>query len=181
MSRSLILATAVLAAAAAIPATSQAAQVNRQLGMMANATANCQGALPAFETAIRKRPLAVINEGTSASFVTCSFVKEFNDEIETLGVTSYFGAFFTNRTSAGVTVSCTGVAGFETNASNTFVNKQVTVAANSSAQAQLFFLPVDNNGNGYHPLVSISCNLPAGVGINDTWIGYVLEDDIGTN
>lgn len=36
----------------------------------------CQGALPAFETAIRKRPLAVQNEGDSTTFVTCSFTAQ---------------------------------------------------------------------------------------------------------
>lgn len=149
--------------------------VDKQMEMSANATANCQGALPAFETAIRKRPLAVQNEGNSSAFVTCSFVNEYN--VDDQRQASYFGAYFTNNSSTGKTVTCTGVAGYQTLSGTTYVSKSAPVAANSASQAQIFFTPADNGGNGYYPLASISCNLPPGVAMNDTYIGYAFSDD----
>src|SRR5690554_342572 len=61
------LAVALLAAGALAPQPAAALRV------VAQATAICQGALPAFETQIRKRPLALQNEGEANAFVTCSF------------------------------------------------------------------------------------------------------------
>lgn len=154
---------------------SPAAAVDKEMEMSANASANCQGALPNFEGSVRKRPLAVQNEGSSAAFVTCSFVNEY--DIDDQRQISYYGAWFTNNGTSAATVSCTGVAGYETGSQNTFNSKSVVVAANAAAQAQIFFRPEDNGGNGYYPLVSLSCNLPPGVGINDTYTGYLFNDE----
>ena len=182
MSRTpMLAATLAVAAVATLSTAANAARIEREVGMLGNATTNCQGALPAFEGAIRKRPLAVQNEGTTNAFVTCSFTTEYDDESPTLRVASYFGAYFINSSTTAKQVTCSGVAGYQTGASNTYVSKTITVAANGTAQAQLFFTPADNAGNGYHPLVSISCNLLPGVGINDTYVGYVTVDDIGAN
>lgn len=145
---------------------------DKQMEMAANAAANCQGALPAFETAIRKRPLAVQNEGSSPAFVTCSFVNEY-DTADQRQI-SYFGAYFTNTGNAATNVTCTGTAGYQTMSGVTYISKSVQVPANASSQAPMFFMPADNGGNGYYPLVSISCNIPPGVGINDTYVSYAV-------
>lgn len=181
MSRYALLTAAVAVAAASLSPAAMAERIQRQAGIQGNATSNCQGALPSFEGAIRKRPLAVQNEGTTNAFVTCSFVSEYDDESELLNMASYFGAYFINRSATAKTVTCSGVAGYDTGESNSYVSKTVTVAANSAAQAELFFTPEDNGGEGYHPLVSISCNLQPGIGINDTYVGYSIVDDIGDN
>lgn len=152
-----------------------ASAVDKQMEMSANATANCQGALPSFEGSIRKRPLAVQNEGSSAAFVTCSFVNEYDTADRRL--ISYYTAWFTNTGASAATVSCTGVAGYQTRAETTYNSKSVVVAANSAAQAMISFAPADNGGFGYYPLVSLSCSIPPGVGINDTYVGYVFVDD----
>lgn len=149
--------------------------VNKNVEVSGNATAICQGALPNFEGSIRKRPLAVQNEGTANSFVTCSFLTQYDRANQ--AAVSYFGAYFTNVATVARTVTCTGVAGYSTNASNQYLSKSVTVAPGGQLQTELFFTIADNGNLGYVPVVSMSCNIPAGVGINDTYVGYVVSDD----
>ncbi len=69
-------ATALVLAIGASFASFDAQAVTQNRRFQANATSYCQAALPAFEGAIRKRPLAVQNEGTTNAFVTCSFTME---------------------------------------------------------------------------------------------------------
>lgn len=143
--------------------------------MSANAAANCQGALPNFEGSIRKRPLGVQNEGTDASFVTCAFVNQYDSDAP--GTIDYFDVFFVNNGSAAATVTCTAVAGFETGIDNVYVSKSTTVAPGSTVHALLHFDETDNGGEPYYPLVSLSCRIPPGVGINDTYVGYLFNDE----
>lgn len=63
---------------------------------------NCQGALPSYEGRIRKRPLALANEGDSAAFVTCALSSEEQD----LG-NAEVGAMLTNTGDSTVVVRCT--------------------------------------------------------------------------
>ena len=145
----------------------------------ANAAARCNGALPSFEGNLRKRPLAVINEGSAAAFVTCAF--EIDDE-QAINGADYYGAYFINKSSSAATVSCTGVSGIETGAGGATVvmkSKTAVVPANGTAQAPLFFdSATDYGGNAIYPLTAISCHLPPGVGINDTYVGYQTNDAI---
>lgn len=167
--------TCIAAALAALLLPATAAAVDEEMVTSANATANCQGALPNFEGSIRKRPLAVQNEGTATSFVTCSFSSE-HDADDRRQVT-FFGAYMINRSSAARNVTCTGVAGFDGNDENVYVSKTISLPPNGSAQGEMLFSPADNGGLGYYPLVSMSCSIPPGVGINDTYIGTVVSDD----
>lgn len=72
-----------------------------------NATGACNGALPAYETTLRKRPLAIANEGDSTAFVSCSLQ---TSGIENLG---YFDVVLVliNRGSEPAQASCTLVTG----------------------------------------------------------------------
>lgn len=164
---------ATLLAAVLLPGT--AAAVEEEMETSANATASCQGALPNFEGSIRKRPLAVQNEGTANTFVTCSFSSEY--DVDDQRQVSYFGAWMSNRSSTPKVVTCTGVAGYDGYSDNVYVAQTVTVPANSAGQSNIFFEPADNGGEGYYPLVSMSCAIPPGIGINDTYVGYVVSDD----
>ena len=148
--------------------------VEEEMEMGGNPTAICQGALPNFEGAIRKRPLAVQNEGTTSSFVTCSFLTGYNPEA--WGQVNYFGLYLINSSSTAKTVTCTGVAGYDSGGENAYVSKQVSVPANRAAQESVFFTAEDNDGNGYYPMVSMSCSIPPGVGINDTYVVYMVDD-----
>ncbi len=141
-------------------------------GNGSNPVARCQGALPVFETAIRKRPLAVTNEGSSATFVSCGFEYDIIDAEGNAPV--LLDTYFSNRSSAPLDVTCSAVTGFDTG-DNEFFSQTVTIAPNT--QGNLFWededFPVDGLSSG---LISISCNLPAGAGINDTYIWWLADD-----
>lgn len=143
----------------------------------ANPTAFCQGALPAFETAIRKRPLAVQNEGTTNAFVTCSFLSQGSIDSSTTNPNDVL-VYFNSVSGTNVPISCTGVSGYAGGA-NEFVVKSVIVPANG--QAQITWNSADFAGapaNFPSGLFSISCNLPPGGAINDTRMTF--REEIGT-
>lgn len=128
----------------------------------ANATAHCQGALPAFETAIRKRPLGVQNEGTAPAFVTCSFeANNYGSDNGILLVDTYF----TNNSTAAATVTCTAVSGFE-GGTNEYISRTLNIPA--AGQGNGFWQASDFPVGGLaDSLVSISCQVPVGVSVND--------------
>lgn len=126
----------------------------------------CQGALPAFETAIRKRPLAIVNEGTSNAFVTCSFTSQGN----IVGLEMWFRS----TTEASSAVTCTAVSSYDTAPNNAFVTKTIELSA-SGEQDFLEWTPADFGGTTTFPssLINVSCALPAGAAINDSYLGFV--------
>ena len=131
-----------------------------------NPTGVCQGALPAFDGLIRKRPLAVQNEDTSPAFVTCSFTSQ--------GRTTGFSQYVNAIGGAAVVISCTAVTGWATG-TNQFVTKTVTAGPGPS-QRELAWSPSDFGGTTTLPnFVSLSCNLPPGAALNDVWFRF-LED-----
>jgi len=170
MKYSIGLASLVVAVASVLAAPVQAADETNEVG--GNAVSSCQGNLPASETTLRKRPLAVQNEGTTSAFITCSFSTQYDSEdIREIGG---FGVFLNNKSATPKTVACTGVAGFDSGATNVFVNKSVVIAA--AGEGEIFFTAVDNGGEGYYPLVNVSCSVPAGAGITDTYVVFGVDD-----
>lgn len=155
-------------AIAAVYSTPTAAQFH---GNASQPVARCQGALPVFETQIRKRPLAIQNEGSASTFVTCGF--EFDAYAAVDNSALIADVYFSNNTGAEVTVNCTGVTGWA-GGDNEYVSFDVDIVANGSG--------VDDGGNLYWEdtdfaaggmssgLIAISCELPAGVGLNDTYV-----------
>ena len=168
----LVTGLAVLTVAVASAYSLPSSAAIEQHGNASNPAARCQGALPAFETAIRKRPLAITNEGTSAAFVTCGFEYDAVDAEGNAPV--LLDTYFSNTTAAELSVTCTAVSGFETG-DNEFVSQTVAIAPGT--QGNLFWedadFPVDGLASG---LVSISCNLPAGAAVNDTYIWWLADD-----
>lgn len=132
----------------------------------------CQGALPNFEGAIRKRPLAVQNEGGTNAFITCAFATEGGQAID--GSRSLSTWYF-NANEAATDVTCTAVTGYQTG-SNEFVSETVTI--DPGEQGQIFWSDADFV-DGLGDLVAISCNLAPGIGINDTYINWVENDNEG--
>lgn len=163
-----VLAGMVATCAIGVVCTAQAVDVefvNHQ-----NATAVCQSALPAFDGLIRKRPLAVQNEGTGTAFVTCSFIGNN-------ATTRRLSLYFINNSAAAQNVSCTMVDGFDTGSTN-FGTKSVSVVANRANQANIAWDAATDNANvNYSDLVNVSCQLPPGTGINDTYNYY--PQDVG--
>lgn len=174
-----ILATAVAVAAGLLSAgNASAATSARQFAT--NPTGICQGALPAFETAIRKRPLAVQNEGTQTAFVTCSFTSQGTFGASATNPTRV--ELYLNSTSGAATpISCTGVTGYASSTTSQYVIKNASAPANGGQTAVAWtaadFTPA---GGTTFPsgLFSVSCSLPPGAAIND---GYVIfAEEIGT-
>jgi hypothetical protein len=170
MKSSIGLASLVVAVAGVLAAPAQAAVETNEVG--ANAVSHCQGNLPASETTLRKRPLAVQNEGTTSAFITCSFSTQYNSaDLREIGG---FGVFLNNKSATAKTVTCTGIAGFDSNTTNVFVNKSVVIAP--AGEGEIFFETADNGGDGYYPLVNLSCSVPAGAGITDTYVVFGVDD-----
>ena len=143
----------------------------------AQATAICQGALPAFETAIRKRPLAVQNEGTTDAFVTCAF----NNPAASSGISRITGAtvLLQNLNGASRSVTCTGVNSSATGDPGPagYVVRSVQVPASDTTSTPLAFVIADFPGGGIGfpgDTFSVSCSLPPGVGI----AGTVLNNSV---
>lgn len=134
-----------------------------------NPAGRCQAALPAFEGQIRKRPLAIQNEGTAAAFVSCAFRSQVSaTELQafTLAFASFDGATHS--------VSCTGITGYNTG-TNQYMVKTVTVPA--TGQSALSWIPADFGGAFNYNLLSVSCSLQPGAGINQTIVN--LREDVG--
>ncbi len=137
----------------------------------ANATSYCQTALPVFDGNIRKRPLAVQNEGRVPAFVTCSFAAQ-NTPLDSVTVFAF------NGSDATVSFKCTGVTGGAGSASNQYVVKTVSIPA--SDRDGLAWIPADFGGAATIPgsgYFSVSCVLPPGLGINDSVVVFV--EDVG--
>lgn len=139
-----------------------------------NATDSCNGALPGFEGALRKRPLGIANEGASSAFVTCSFTNGYNLATILDGV-----VFVTNRRAAAVDVTCTFVNGVVADAHLSFPSiplptyyaKTVNVAPGQFAP--VLVLASDYGLEGF-PMqyMNVNCNLPSGVEMNLVGYGY---------
>jgi len=160
-----LMTTATLAAAILVT-TGIAQAANETNELSSNGVSHCQGALPNFEGAFRKRPLAIDNEGSAPAFLTCAF------ELRSTGALGHaVDVWFGNNTATGKTINCTGVQGF--NGTSEAVTRSVVVPGNS--QDNVTWTDADFAA-GIGGLLSISCQLPPGTGINDTYAAW-LEND----
>jgi hypothetical protein len=129
---------------------------------VSNAVDVCQGSLPSFEGALRKRPLAIANEGSSSSFVSCSLRAPLASE----QITGLF-VLFTNRSAATRTVSCTlvdGIAEPFPNLPPVFQPKPIALATGAFGVLS-WDQDADNGGDPYN-IPNLNCSLPPGVEIN---------------
>lgn len=139
--------------------------------------ARCQGALPVFETAIRKRPLAIQNEGSTTSFVTCGFETDLAESIT--GGPLMVDVYFINNTAANVTVNCTAVTGWA-GGENEYVAFSADLVPGADAEVNnIFVQDTDFAADGMSTgLVALSCSLPAGVGIADTYVYWYSGEPV---
>ena len=147
-----------LAIALVVPAAADAGGIDERTSVMM-ATAACQSALPVFDGVIRKRPLAVQNEGDSTSFITCGFEGRFYavESVNRLGV------ILTNTGDEAATVNCTLVDGRNSIADPVYRPKSIELPANASS-IELGWSPSDNEGASFiYP--AVSCAIPPGIGI----------------
>ncbi|MGH8032100.1 MAG: hypothetical protein ACREO8_06975 [Luteimonas sp.] len=161
-----VVVTGLVAAAVLCASMSEARAVDVLSTFATNAVGNCQGALPVYEALIRKRPLAIVNEGTQNAFVICAFTSEQLS----LGITAY-GTRLTNTSAIPQTVTCTGVTGEEGSAQ--YFVKAVGLPPGESRRIEFSFL-LDNLGILFDSRLSLSCRLPPGVGLNDNSVTTLI-------
>lgn len=162
-------------AIAAIAATGSANAATQARALYSNAAGVCQSALPGFDGLIRKRPLAIQNEGATDAFVTCPMTSLGAGS----GNPSSVVIWARSNDSAEHVVSCTGVTDYATG-TNAYVVKTVTLPASGSQQV-MRWQPADFPGSTTtlpSPFISFSCSLPPGTGLNDTYVFF--SEDIGT-
>ncbi len=153
-----------LSLVACLPAARAANVTQTQVMMSAD---SCQPALPAFDGSIRKRPLAMANDGTTTAFVTCAF-KGLGQDAHSQG-NNLIGIALGSTGGAAVTVTCTLVNGLAT---PVFVARTRTVTP--GVTNLLFWQPSDFGlvGGGLDR-AAMSCSLPPSASVLYTLRSYV--------
>jgi len=168
------LATGLAALTVAIASTlaiGQANAIEEQEGFSSNPSARCQPALPAFDEQVRKRPLAMVNQGTTNAFVNCAFETEIN-----LSTAQLISVYVSNATAAPVDVTCTGISGYE-GRTNEYLPLTMTVPAGEQSTSP--FQWADNDfATGSAGLISVACTLPPGTAINDSYVDFLIDDAV---
>ena len=139
----------------------------------AGPTALCQSALPANEGTIRKRPLAVQNEGTQPAYVTCSYIVQGSIAIKRALIWS------SSNDGTPKTITCTGVTGFKSGPNQYVVH--TTELPASGVSTSLDWVPTQFTGGSTTVFpsshFSLSCLVPPGAGLNQ--LQLVFDEDIG--
>lgn len=151
-----LLASAAIAALASPSAATAGTPLESQVVMAAG---TCQSALPVFDGVIRKRPLAVQNEGNSSAFITCGM----EGVLDAFPVTSLVTVAFTNTADVEVIINCTLVDGGSAFSSPIYLLNSIKLAPNAPLGI-ITWTAADNAGSNFiYP--SVSCSLPPGAGI----------------
>lgn len=169
-SKYLALSTMVAMGAAFVASDASAATTERDY--FSHGTASCQSALPVFDGNIRKRPMALGNEGAATAFVTCD-----TDSIDNFGGGhSGIAVYVRNRAgAAGVQVNCTLVDGVFT--ASTF-HPKTSPAMEAGEVSLIEWTAADDNGGINFVAPAISCGLPAGVDIPA--VEFIYPEEIGS-
>lgn len=130
----------------------------------------CQGALPSYEGAFRKRPIAIKNEGVSSAFITCATFGNNGGP----AIFSLVAPYFRNANASGsVTINCTLSDGFLDSGAPTLLPKSITLTAGAGGYIQ--WDATDNGGLKFRS-ANTSCSIPAGVEVG--WFGVFYDEEI---
>ena len=163
----------LITSAAIVGPVALAGEPNRQ--SVSHPTGYCQTSLPVFDGNVRKRPLAVQNEGTGVAFVTCSYPSPEGREPGESATTRVW-QYFVNTSAAPVTVSCTGVASTNNQDSAQYVTKSRVVNPGAGEQSISWYaadfagMPTVFPNQG---AFSVSCGLPPGAGIGVAYVNGI--------
>lgn len=100
------LSVVVAMACLAIPG---AASANSYRAHYISATAVCSGPLPVYDSNLKRRPLGILNQGTSNVFISCSVPSDYEGDMTS--TSNVVEVMFTSFGAAG-TVNCTLNAGY---------------------------------------------------------------------
>ncbi len=135
----------------------------------------CQAATPFFSDKIRKRPLAVKNEGTSSAFVTCSFTT-----IGPRGLSTPIRyELFVSNTGPTTDITCTAVGGVEGGIGNSApqFDTRTTQLGSGDEPIAFTYTPGQFQNDILPAVFSISCNLQPGMAVHDMYV--IFNEDIG--
>lgn len=149
----------LLATMFALPTAATAGTLPAPDSRITLAAGACQTALPVFDGVVRKRPLAVQNEGSTTTFVTCGLSGKFGGS----GPSTTILVALTNNSSGPATVNCTLVDGRSGISNPIYLPKSVTLSANMPI-FEMIWTVADNEGARF-TFPAISCSLPPGTGI----------------
>jgi hypothetical protein len=140
---------------------------------------NCNGALPGFEGALRKRALAIANEGTTNAFVSCAAT---TNEAQSAG-NSQIAVFATNRAETPQILSCTFVDGFgpeivalSPKGIPLAVYRSKVVAIAPGTATALSWTATEFAVTTFSEYASVSCNLTPGMELNVMGAVWVDND-----
>jgi len=134
-----------------------------------NAGSACTGARPTYEGALRKRPLAIANEGDVPAFVTCSPTADANGANGKSALT-----FATNHGTTAIELNCTLVNGNELDSA--LYTPQTKILQPGEA-AGIGWTPTLPATTFPKPGLGISCTLPPNVELS--FFGYTVDEDVG--
>lgn len=166
--RSLVccLALAMTAAASGIATAATADQPTLHLPVSV-----CQGALPSYEGAFRKRPRGIRNEGTAPAFLTCAL---YGNSFEARN--RNVSLVYANPSQQNVTVSCTLVDGGLSNGQPpTFSNTQTL--SGPGIRGQFGWTANAHNGGENFAWPALSCLIPPGVEV--VFVSHTIVVDVG--
>lgn len=120
-----------------------------------SAVGACQAALPVYDSSLRKKPLAVANQGQTTAFMSCAVLDHLAGVADIL-------VSLKNRSAADAEVTCTFIDGSHlSEGTNTYFPKSVSVSAGTNNFIDWNY--VFDNGGQVMFSINFSCALPAGV------------------
>lgn len=155
--------------AAFLLATGTTGAAIRILAMQINGAGACQAALPTYEGLIRKRPMAIQNEGSSTAFVTCSPLNMqgmYTSEIHGHGV------HLVNSNEVSVLLACSAVVGARDGIADHTVTKAVQIPAGAT---RAIYWGGDEIPSSNGDTFNTTCALPSGTAITTVMVHQVLD------
>ncbi|MFL6592565.1 MAG: hypothetical protein ACJ8GK_07650 [Luteimonas sp.] len=119
----------------------------------------CSGPLPTYDAQLKRRPLGILNEGTTTVFISCSVPSSFAGDVSSPSNFVYVG--FRSFGTGNGNVTCTLNAGDRQNGSGSVAQSAPITAG---GDAYVYFSSV--NKTQMWGAYNFSCTVPAGVEIN---------------
>lgn len=167
--KALILTAAMIFSTAATAAS----YTDGQQTMLFNGGATCLPALPRYDGNVRKRPLALVNEGAASSFVTCNYTVS-SEAYDATGGVERFDIVAKNQGTSPATVTCTAVVGID-DGNARYLLQSVSLQPGERKKiewtAANYGLP-----QGWEGPVNMSCLLPVLTGLNEGHVHWDYAD-----
>jgi hypothetical protein len=132
-------------------------------GHYISATAVCSGPLPVYDNQLKRRPLGILNQGTTSVFISCSVPSEYDGDITSADnfIRIYFRSF-----GAGGNIACTLNAGNRVDGSGSVA---LTTPIAAGGDSDIYFGSINkvNPWGSYN----FSCSVPADVEMNQIYFG----------